>query len=66
MGAPFDRFKIVTDQRSVVFMYSNANHGKIKNDKVLRWRMELSEFDFDVAYRTPSTEYSIDDVRKVV
>ena len=39
------RFKIVTDQRSVAFMYNNENHGKIKNDKVLCWRMELSEFD---------------------
>ena len=46
------RFKIVTDQRSVAFMYDNNNHGKIKNDKVLRWRMELSEFAFDIAYRS--------------
>jgi len=45
-------FKIVTDQRSVAFMYNNNNHGKIKNDKVLQWRMELSEFDFDIAYRS--------------
>ena len=46
------RFKIVTDQRSVAFMYNNENHGKIKNDKVLRWWMELSEFAFDIAYRS--------------
>ena len=45
-------FKIVTDQRSVTFMYNNENHGKIKNDKVLRWQMELSEFAFDIAYRS--------------
>jgi len=30
------RFKIATDRRSVAFMYDNNNHGKIKNDKVLR------------------------------
>jgi len=45
-------FTIVTDQRSVSFMYSGENCGKIKNDKVLRWRMELNEFDFDIVYRS--------------
>ena len=30
------RFQIVTDQRSVSFMYDNKNRGKIKNAKILR------------------------------
>ena len=42
------RFSIITDQKSVSFMHDVKNWGKIKNDKVLRWRMELSEFDFDI------------------
>ena len=59
------RFKIVTDQRSVAFMYYNNNHGKIKNDNVLRWRMELSEFDFDIAYRSGKLNAAPDALSRV-
>ena len=45
-------FKIITDQKSVSFMYSSTSYGKIKNEKIMRWRMLLSEFDFEVVYRT--------------
>ena len=31
-------------------MYSSTNYGKIKNEKIMRWRMSLSEFDFDIVY----------------
>ena len=30
------RFKIITDQKSVSFMYDNKRHSKVKNDKILR------------------------------
>ena len=43
-------FEIVTDQRSVSFMFGNSNK-KIKNEKLLRWRMELSCFSYDIIYR---------------
>ena len=36
------RFRLVNDQRSISFMYDSKNHGKIKNAKFLRWRIELS------------------------
>ena len=39
-------------QKSVTFMYDATNLSKIKNDKVSRWRTELSEFDFDIIYRS--------------
>lgn len=45
-------FTVITDQQSVSFMYNATNHGKIKNEKILRWRMELNEFDFDIVYRS--------------
>jgi len=45
------KFSIITDQRSVAFMYDVQHAGKIKNDKIMRWRMQLSEFDFDIFYR---------------
>ena len=44
-------FTLITDQRSVSFMFDNSHASKIKNDKILRWRMELSPFQFDISYR---------------
>ena len=44
-------FKLITDQRSVAFMFDQNNHGKIKNDKIARWRLKLSNFKFDTVYR---------------
>ncbi|XP_038652364.1 uncharacterized protein LOC119965671 [Scyliorhinus canicula] len=45
------RFTLLTDQRSVAFMFDNAQRGKIKNDKILRWRIELSTYNYDILYR---------------
>ncbi len=45
------RFLLVTDQQAVSFMFSHQNHGKVKNSKILRWRIELSTLDFDIKYR---------------
>ena len=45
-------FTIKTDQRSVKFMFDKQHKNKIKNDKILRWRMEISCFDFDIIYRS--------------
>ena len=44
-------FSCVTDQRSVSFMFDQTHHGKIKNDKIARWRIELSPFNFDIIHR---------------
>ena len=43
-------FKLITDQRSVTFMYNNKRASKIKNDKIMRWRVELSCFKYDIVY----------------
>jgi hypothetical protein len=46
------KFILITDQQSVSFMFSSeGKHGKIKNDKILRWRIELSNLNFDIKYR---------------
>ncbi|XP_059844624.1 uncharacterized protein LOC132404485 [Hypanus sabinus] len=45
------RFTVLTDQRSVAFLFSNQQRGKIKNDKLLRWRIELSTYTYDILYR---------------
>uniref|UniRef100_A0A5S6QM86 RNA-directed DNA polymerase n=1 Tax=Trichuris muris TaxID=70415 RepID=A0A5S6QM86_TRIMR len=44
-------FTIKTDQRSVSFMLDKRHSNKIKNDKIMRWRMELSCLDFDIVHR---------------
>ena len=46
------RFLIVTDQEAVSYMFNTSiSRGKVKNEKILRWRIELSCLDFDVKYR---------------
>ncbi|XP_059839833.1 uncharacterized protein LOC132401724 isoform X5 [Hypanus sabinus] len=45
------RFTLLTDQCSVAFMFSNQQLGKIKNDKILRWRIELSTYNNDILYQ---------------
>ena len=32
-------------------MYDSKNHGKIKNAKILRWRIELSQYQYEIIYR---------------
>ena len=44
-------FKLVTDQQAVSFMFDKQKLSKIKNDKILRWRIELSCYDFDIIHR---------------
>lgn len=44
-------FTLVTDQKSVSFMFDRTNYGKIKNDKILRWRLELACYHYDIVYR---------------
>ena len=44
-------FKLITNQRLIAFMFDGKNHGKIKNAKILRWRIELSQFDHEIVYR---------------
>jgi hypothetical protein len=47
-------FTLKTDQKSVSYMFDKKQKGKIKNDKIMHWRMELSCFDFDIIYRPGS------------
>ena len=58
-------FKLVTDQRSVAYMFNLKRHGKIKNDKIMRWRLELSMYDFDIVYRTGEENIPADTLSRV-
>ena len=45
------RFQIITDQQALSYMYDSNKLGKIKNEKIARWRIELSPFKFDIIHR---------------
>ena len=44
-------FTIVTDREAVSFMFSQTNRGKIKNAKILSWRLELSQLHYDIRHK---------------
>ena len=57
-------FTLITDQKSVAFMFHKTQHGKIKNDKILRWRIELSSYSFDIQYRPGKDNVAADTFSK--
>jgi len=32
-------------------MYDNKRHSKVKNDKIFRWRLELSQYGYEIIFR---------------
>lgn len=53
-------FLLITDQQSVAFMFNQFHSSKIKNEKIERWRLELSCFKYDIIYR-PGKENKVAD-----
>jgi len=49
-------FTIVTDQEARSFMFDQRHHGKIKNIKILCWRLELGQYNFDIGHN-PGVEH---------
>ena len=41
-------FRLITDQKSVAFMFNSRSTSKIKNEKIARRNIELSCFSFNV------------------
>ena len=58
-------FTIIADQRSVAFMYSSPNYGKIKSEKIMRWRIQLSEYNFEIVYRAGKLNHVPDALSRV-
>ena len=54
------RFVIATDQQAVNFMFDTRRHGKIKNSKIERWRMELGCYEYVIMYRPGKNNISAD------
>ena len=44
-------FTLITDQKSVVFMFDHNYRGKIKNNKIALWRIELGAFSYNIVHR---------------
>ena len=44
-------FSLKIDHKSVSYMFDQRHKGKIKNDKIMCWQVELSCYSFDIVYR---------------
>ena len=58
-------FKLVTDQQSVAYMFEAKHKSKIKNDKIQRWRIELSTYNFDIVYRCGAENVPADTLSRI-
>jgi hypothetical protein len=57
-------FLFVTDQEAVAYIFNKKGKGRTKNDKLLRWRVELSYFTYDVKFRPGSSNLAADAVSR--
>ena len=53
-------FTLVTDQRSVAFMFDTKSKGKIKNAKIQLWRIELGQFSYDIVHKPGALNVAAD------
>lgn len=58
-------FRLITDQRSVAFMFSDRHSSKIKNDKIMRWRIELSCYKYEIIYRAGKENKAADTLSRI-
>lgn len=58
-------FEVFTDQRSVAFMFDQLHRSKIKNEKIMRWRLELACFKYDIVYRPGSKNATADALSRI-
>ena len=59
------KFKLITDQKSISFMFNNRRKSKIKNVKIGRWRVELSEYKFNITYRPGKENVAADTFSRI-
>ena len=55
---------IKTDQKSVSFIFA-PHKSKIKNEKLLRWRSEFSEYQNDIQYRPANRNEAADALSRI-
>ena len=60
-----DIFLLTTDQRSIAFMFDRKSKGKIKNSKLLSWRLELSQFSYDLRHKPGANHVAPDALSRI-
>ena len=45
------RFNLYTDQRAPAYIFNGTAKSVCKNNKLIRWRNELSEYDYSISYK---------------
>ena len=58
-------FTLITDQRSLAFMFDQRNRGKSKNSKIQAWRAELGMFAYEVKHRSGKANVAADALSRV-
>ena len=58
-------FKLITDQHPVAYMYDYKASSKIKNHKIMRWRISLSPYSYDIHYRPRECNHGPDTFTRV-
>ena len=53
------RVLVRTDQKALFFIFGPNSSG-VKNDKLIRWRLELSELNFEISYQRGCQNVSAD------
>ena len=53
------RVLVRTDQKALSFIFG-PNSSRVKNDKLIRWRLELSEYNFRISYQRGCQNVSAD------
>ena len=58
-------FTIKTDQKSISYVFDSKHRNKIKNDKIARWKLELSVYSFDIQHKPGSENIPPDTLSRV-
>lgn len=45
-----NHFTLRTDQQAVSYIFNKRNGGRTKNDKILRWKIELYLYDYEILH----------------
>ncbi|KAG8334372.1 hypothetical protein J6590_108547 [Homalodisca vitripennis] len=59
------QFILLTDQKALSFIFDQKHSSRIKNDKIMRWRLELSPFSYDIQYRPGKENVSADALSRI-
>ena len=58
-------FMLVTDQKSLSFVFDNRKRSKIKNSNIMLWRIELGFYSYNIAYKRGQQNVAPDTLSRV-